>query len=473
VKTYCKYHPLEPSRWSCGQCFTHYCRTCVPTVDEKHKAAKCVHCHKPLRYLGSSNVAQPFWTRIAAFFQYPFAKDPILLMTLCTLLPLLVQGLISGLIIVVALAAILTKYLYSILEKTSEGSLKPPSLATAFQGGGLDLLAQQIFVLVGMILAVGFALKHGGALLGVPVLAFMVLVFPASVMILAVEKSALEAINPLRLMAIMESIGWPYFVLYGHLILVFLSLSIAHEFIFNHFQPSVGLPLVGLSTTYFLMVIFNMLGYLLFQYQYQLGFAADAEENEVIAPTNERFLQAQILAEIDIYLKEGQYERAAALMAQEVRKRPQDLHMLDRLYRLLLAQKDWKKLKEGARPILNMLLNQNRAEEAAQLLKQLFAQGEYAVHDPLLSFHLAQSFLILGEHKLLLKVLKDFHKEHPDFEFLPEAYVLAAKALANGLRDKAKALTYLKFVQTKFPEHVIQHQMAGYLASLEQRGVIQ
>src|SRR5690606_14887047 len=137
-----------------------------------------------------------------------------------------------------------TRYLYGIIEYTAEGKMTPPPLSSAFQSGGLELLVQQLLVLIGMVALQVFVLHSGGPMLGLITLAFLVLVFPASVMVLAVEKSALAAINPIRLMAIVGAIGWPYFVLYGYLILMFLSLGVAQEFILSS-KPYAQLSVTG------------------------------------------------------------------------------------------------------------------------------------------------------------------------------------------------------------------------------------
>ncbi len=471
MKTYCKYHPLAPAHWHCNHCFGHFCRGCVPNAGSR-QAANCPSCQKPLRYLGGSNLAEPFWRRISTFFRYPLAKDPILLILLCTALPLLFQNLIMSLVLTIGLAAIQMRYLYGIIEQTADGKMTPPTLGTAFQGGGLSLLIQQLLVFISMVALEVFALHKGGALFGIIMLAFLVLIFPASVMLLALEKRAVDALNPIRLMGIIGAIGWPYFVLYGYLVLMFLSLGVAQEFIVLHIPETFAFPLLGLTSSYFLIVIFHMLGYLLFQYQYQLGYSADLAEETPLAANTEHGAQVQAAVDIDISLKDGQYGRAVELMVQEMRRRPQDYAMLERLYQLLWALRDWGRLRDMVHPMLRMLLAQNRQEDAVRLIGKLYDEADFELADPLLRFNVAQVAHMIGEHRLVLRLLKDLHKDVPDFEFLPDAYVLMAKTLANALKDRTKALSYLKFVQQRFPDHAIQARLADYFESLRTKGLI-
>lgn len=472
MKTYCGYHPLEPSRWYCGECFGHFCRSCAPTLGDERRGANCPRCQKPLRYLGGSNVAEPFWSRISAFFRYPFAKGPILLFLVCTFGPMLFQGAVMSLVVGLLLAAIQTRYLYSVIETTASGDLNPPPFTASLQGGGLSLLVQQFLIIFGAIFFVIFMLHSAGPMLGLMALAFTLLVMPAAIMILAMERSATAAMNPFRLMAVIGAIGWPYFVLYGYLVLMFLSMGVATEFVIEHFEPILGFPLLGFASTYFMVVIFHMLGYLMYQYQYQLGFSAEAGEQGEGLANSESLNIMKVAAEIDIALKEGEYEKAASLLAQEYRRRPHDLNQLDRLLRLLMALKVNKKLRDFARPGLKMLMGQSRWEESATLLKMLYQEPDFELPDPQLSYDLAQGLYHTSEYKLVLRLLKDLHKRHPDFASIPEAYLLVAKTLANGFKDKARAATYLEFVKRNYPSHAVQDRLAQYAESLKTQGRI-
>src|SRR5690606_5131746 len=118
----------------------------------------------------------------------------------------------------------------------------PPAFSSAFQGGGLSLLLQQFLMLFGAIFFVAFVMHSAGPMVGLMALAFTLLVIPAAVLILAMERSSLAALNPLRQMAVIGAIGWPYFVLYGYLVLMILSLGVVTEFVVTHFEPLLGYP---------------------------------------------------------------------------------------------------------------------------------------------------------------------------------------------------------------------------------------
>lgn len=169
-----------------------------------------------MRYLGDGREVVPFWNRIPAFFQYPLHRAPLLVMSLCTLIPaLLTPGWLSGVIILILVLA-LFKYTYSVINHTAEGRLEPPGLGEAFSGSGFDVAVQQLLVFAILVSLVLAAAHLGGGLLAFLALAFVVLTLPASILVLAMDRQILSAVNPFSLTGIVARIGWPYFVLYGH-----------------------------------------------------------------------------------------------------------------------------------------------------------------------------------------------------------------------------------------------------------------
>ncbi len=82
----------------------------------------------------------------------------------------------------------------------------------------------------------------GGPILMMLAVAFVVLALPASIMVLAMERSVGAAVNPMNLAVLISRIGTPYFLLYGYLILLTL-LGAAQDFAVNHFPC--GWPTAG------------------------------------------------------------------------------------------------------------------------------------------------------------------------------------------------------------------------------------
>lgn len=467
MSSYCDYHPVSPAKWRCRKCLKEYCKACVPDANEQKRQGTCPLCFQGLQYLGAANTAIPFWERLPEFFKFPLNKEPIALIAICTFVPMVITSGLIAFIVSLLLLCVLTKYLYSVLEGTSEGQMQPPTLASAFSGEGMNVLFQQIGVFIIAIFIIGGAQHSGGQLLALIVSAFVILVLPASVIILAMEKSVISAINPLQLTLLISTLGWPYFILYTHILLFFLAMGVGADFLLSHSSPLFAYAGVGFINSYFLMIIFHMLGYVLFQYQEKLGYTAD--EVESLTQANTVANPGRLDADIDLYLKEGDYTRVKQLILDTLKKNRNDPWRLEQLYRLCSTQKDFDSLRPFLIQILDILLVRTQDQEAINLLKHYYkAMPEYALDDPELSFKLAQVAYHLHDYKVIIRLLKDFHKRYGDYVKIPEAYILLAKTLANGLRMKDKAKAYLGYLVKNYPEHDNQPLFQEMLTTVSQ-----
>ncbi len=281
------------------------------------------------------------------------------------------------------------------------------------------------------------------------------------------EEQISDAINPLRLLGFMSSIGWPYLVLYGYLILLVLAQSVALEFVANHFTQSTIYPVSGLISSYFTLVIFHMLGYVVFQYQDRLGYCADIQENNLPATLSVSDKLQRLDADIDIALKEGNYEQARGIISEQVAKFPTHKQRLEQLYKLLTAMHDEKTLVQYAQPLARMFIAENKPEMAAQLLRRVWKQSpDYLMQDIELIFMLCRAFYQSGEYKLVIKMSKDLHHRFENNTKVADCYLLLAKTLANGLQQWSKAGNYLSYVKKSFPEHPVQAHMPDLEAAL-------
>lgn len=436
----------------------------MPDADRQKHLGHCPHCGRLMRYLGAAAQVEPFWNRMPAFFRYPLAGDPLLVILICTLVPMLLNRNLLGLIGSFILLLALFKYTYAVITHTAAGHLKPPPVSVAFTGSGFDIIILQMLVFAMMGGMVFFAARIGGALLAMPALIFLTLALPASIILLANERRVLSAVNPINLLSLMTRIGWPYLVMYVHLILMLLATATLQDFSLNHFSPQVGNALSGLLASYFMLILFHMLGYLQFQYQEVLGYAADlqAQDTQADGPNPDR--SRRIDADIDIYLKEGQYDRVQTLLINQLKKHPQQAHLLERLYLLLRARDDWDNLLKYHVQLLQWMLHRNDQTQMVALLQALRERdGQFALHDPELAYHCAQLLYTSGHYALMLWLLKDFHKRFADYPDIASVYLLAAQALANGLGLWDKASAFLRYVDTRCKTHPAHATAALYL----------
>ena len=470
MKHDCHYHPGDPAKWHCGECQLHYCSRCMPDADTRQRRALCPGCSKAMRYLGAATEVVPFWQRIGAFFQYPFHTDPLIVIAICTLVPIVAPANLIGLIIWVALALALFKYTYAVINRTAEGHLKPPPVAEAFTGSGFSIVILQFLVFVLMGGLIGAAAMIGGPILAMLALAFVVLALPASIMVLAMERSVGAAVNPMNLAVLISRIGTPYFLLYGYLILLTLASGAAQDFAVSHAPLWVAQPLAGFLNSTFTLILFHMLGYLLFQYQEELGFASDIQDAESLADNHQRDRSSRFDADLDMNLKDGNYDRVQSMLKDALKKDRDDPRRLGQLYHLLAARNDTAELYRHHPRLMAWLAQRNDGDGLNGLMEALqTVEPNFQLEDPDLVIECATSLYHRGHFKSALRLLQDFHKRFPNNEQLAPAYLLAAQVLANGLQQWEKASAFLAFIQKRCQTHPLHSQIDTWLEQARNR----
>jgi len=467
---YCRYHPCEHAGWHCLACQRSLCASCVP--NQGLVSAPCPNCQTYLKFTGKASETVPFWQCLSDFFAYPLAPAPLVLITICTLLPALAGDGWTGLFIALFLTCAQTKYMYSVIEATANGELTPPSLGVAFSGGGLLLVLQQICILFAIVGLVFLAATWFGGGWAWVVMVISLTVLPASIMILATEHEISQALDVTRLAGFIRALGWPYFVMYGYILLLLLGMGAAQAFVMEHFRPALAYTFTGFVASYFLLIIFFMMGYVLLQYQHLLGGAL-MDDSPLGLAEKAVLTDKQAYTEIDIALKEGNFELAITALLSLFKRKPHDTHILNRLFRLLLATRKWEMLDKKSAPVLALLLETGRLKEIRQLLRGLYQQRpEFEVRDAQLSLRLAQSLYHAGEYRLLLRILKNFGERFHESDYEADVLELSARTLANGLQNPEKAAQYLRYLQKQFPHKPLAQNVPVLLESLQNIGRI-
>ncbi|PCM42906.1 hypothetical protein [Marinobacter sp. ANT_B65] len=470
MKHDCHYHPGEPAKWHCGECQMHYCTRCMPDADIRRRQALCPRCSKAMRYLGAATEVVPFWNRLGAFFRYPFHSDPLMVIAICTLVPVIAPANLIGILIWLVLALALFKYTYAVINHTAEGHLKPPSVSVAFTGSGFSIVILQLLVFILMGGLVGAAAMLGGPLLMMLALAFVVLALPASIMVLAMERSVGAAVNPMNLAVLISRIGTPYFLLYGYLILLTLASGVAQDFAINQFPFWLSQPLSGFLNSTFTLILFHMLGYLLFQYQEELGFASDIQDESPEVDMQQRDRSTRFDADIDMNLKDGNYDRVLGMLKEALKRHRDDPLRIGQLYQMLIAQNDSAELYQYHPRILGWLADRNDGESIASVLGMLEQEEPgFRLDDPDLTVRCARCLYHRQQFKPTLRLLQDFHKRFPDSEQLAPAYLLVAQTLANGMDQWEKATAFLTFIQKRCVKHPLHEQVPIFLEQAGKR----
>lgn len=433
---YCKYHPLDGATYFCEQCNVHQCDHCV---DDAQLPARCFVCGHNLVSLGSGNQAEPFWRRLPEAFKYPLnasSMSLIVITSIASVLAMLMPFLwILALALYLFAAGALLKYSFTCLERTAMGEMKAPDVMDAYQGG-ISLLLQLVVITIILGLAVGVAAHFLGPAIGGLLGFIAVISFPAILIRFAQTENMLEAMNPFAALSLMGAIGLPYGLLMAFILIMMTSVGLLHEWIGQLF-PAVSYVLQSMVSSYYTLVAFHLMGYMLFQYQDQLGYSARIDEDEE-RPT--RDAADRLAAQIQVLLKEGDYERVVTLYYQAFKQFPNDARFFDQFFELLYTCKKTALMADFGSVYLQFLNRKKRTDKLTPVFKQIrLIAPDFLPGTPALRVQLASLLKQQGDVALAVKLINGMHKQFPDYAELPQAYYLLSTILEQMPNMQAQA----------------------------------
>ncbi len=428
----CKYHPLAPASYRCSHCQMALCEHCVNHGEQGSKA-RCYLCDDDVIDLGASNKAEPFWRRFDAAFRYPMTGPCLTLIAALSLLEALVGQLpvpLVGLVLSLAITGMLLKYSFSCLQNTAAGAMTPPDISAAY-GDGIALVFRLIAIIVVMAAAVFGVNRLLGGGIATLMAVLSVAVLPAVIILFAMTDNVLEAVHPANVLRLILSIGLPYGLLLAIIVMMSSSVAILAQFIGPGFTL-VNQCLNALVANYYLVVTFHLMGYMLFQYQGELGYTA-REHDEDSAPRDHK---ARYLAEIQLRLKEGQFDTVSTLFERALKALPNDNDLHSQYFEFLLAShaalspKVAQRLSGFASRYLRFLNRSHRQDKLLNSYQRVLALlPDYVPNSPQLRLLLATASRHRGDPKRALKLLNGLHRQFPDFEGLVPAYQLMTDIL--------------------------------------------
>lgn len=409
----------------------------------------------------------PFWQRIPSFFLYPLLPPALWLLLGITVAVALLLPTLDALLsvpLVLLLAVLLFIYGYESLDATAHGNAVPPAINDVFRGAGWSLPLKQI----GVLSVFGAFVASGGALAGnVGTLTVSVLVqvlLPASVMVLGVERSFMAAVNPVHLSDRVRAIGWPYLGLLGLLFAQEIALFSAVMAV-AAVVPESTLPLVvgwALVGSYFILMYFHMLGYVVYQYHEELGYTVHVDVDD------DAGMLDQELALYDSLVADGRYEAALVELRSVLEAHPDDSMLHERLFRLAGLSGDTAERSRQADWLVDHWIRKGRVGDAVRIhlecvREQPDFRPERAEHHEILARELRSR----GEIREALRLLAGLHKRFPRHAAVPSAYLLAAEIFMDeaGKPDQARRL--LDYVRRHFPDDPARARADALLRVLE------
>ncbi len=461
----CKYHPEEPSSWNCSHCDIAYCRTCIPgSVDNYRGKPKCPMCNYGLEFLGASNTAEPFWSVPHRFFAYPFQKDTLMVIGLMTLAGWFMTAGLLTLFLSLFLIVGFIRYGLKVVQYYGAGdSIAPPLGDLGAQSGEYIFLKQ-----VGIFVAFGFMVYLAGQVhpAFAAVVAFLLnLMMPASIMTLAQTNELGKAINPLYLTVIILKIGASYLALLLGVFTVSSGPGLILSLVGESLPVGIVLPLLFLMFSYFSLVTYAMMGYVIYEKQAVLGFSVVMDDDEFYLDDDE-FERQQLLATSNIYFHEGRYEEARKLLLEGSDKYRNDMEYNDRLHKLFMILDDRKSLVNHTNFYCESLVKQGFAGKAVTVyLDAQSKEKKFQLDTALASLEVAKLLFQQTKYMQCIILLNGFHKRFPKSKSIAEAYTICARAFSEGLNDDAKAAQLTAFVKKLRAQEATKKQSAAATSS--------
>lgn len=422
---YCHYHPAAPATNFCPKCKTTTCESCVNYSERKRKNL-CYVCNNPTDSLGASYNAQPFWRRLDKSFRYPLNTQSLIIIIGVAVLSSFITYLPLGWFMFLAITGGFYKYAFACLENSAWGNFKEVDLNEAFEGG-IALLFQLIAIVVGMAAMVIGAGYLGGEKLALIVGLFFAIGYPAILINFALTKSISEALNPSGIIRLISATGLAY-----GLLLVFIFIMIASVGVISQVLSSIphfaSFILESAISNYYTLVAFHIMGYMIFQYQGKLGFTAEEDYGEETEQLDEK---TKVLNQINIWVKEGNAEKALELYNNLVEKYPNDIEIYNDCYRLLIETKNTERLVRFSSWYFDILLKSQNPQRASHVFKEVSTLKSGFIPEKVKHRHLiAEQRLKKDDYMAVVKLLNGIHKVDPDYKKLGDCYSLLVEALS-------------------------------------------
>jgi len=408
----------------------------------------------------------PFWQRLPLFFRYPLHIEPLLYMlvlALATLLGFLVPlpMPLDHLVVHFGVWLAFIRYAYKTLDQTAQGLLTPDQhqLHEDKERANLPYKQFAIFMVVAFVL--GFAARAGGLVFGA-VLIFSVLSLPASIMILAITRSFRAGLNPLAAVGMMRTIGMPYLGLCAFLFLLSASEQALQMILMPRLPGWMLLPAMNFVTMYFTLIMFNLMGYVVYQFHHLLGVQVSSAAASNGKPADESS------DPIGRLIADGQIAEALNLAYEAQRTAPDEIAPNSRYHKLLALAGQGDRLLAHSKRYLTLLLQKNRGAEALDLFRAMQQRdAAYAPEQPGQLLRLAEAARHRREYAVALDLIRGFDKRFPNHADIPAVYLFGARVLCENLHNDASARQILKALLKRYPDHPAGAEAKQLLAVLD------
>lgn len=405
----------------------------------------------------------PFWERLPSIMLYPAhasAMATIVLLALGRLIFLLpFVSIIAQLLLVVAMY----KYCFECLRSSADGYVEPPGMGSS-DGSSLGWKLIGLILILMVVALIVMAKLGPGA--GVILLLFLGIALPGAIMTLAMEESLVEALNPLKWIAIMTGVGWPYLAVVGLCLVIAFSEGYATQAVHSLLPLPVALVVIGIISNYALVMTFHLMGYLLYQYHEELGFVPAATPLE--RPVANVDPMHAALDEVGALVRDGKLEEATERTRALLRGHGAGQAVHAQYRKLLRAAGNKSELLEHGRDFIVSLIDREDDRAAVELLRECQAiDPSFAPPTALQVTKLAHMASRQNQPQAALLLVKDFHERFPNSQYVAANYLLAAELLHEHAGKDEEACALLQYLKQTVPNDPLMAEIDAKLQAIE------
>lgn len=451
ANTHCKFHPTVDAAHRCDLCGVSFCNECTNdpiqsrASDQQHR---CFICEGSLITTGEVRSIEPFWRVLDKIYRYPFTRPSSIAVILIT--AVLSALFKNSLLLLLVPSIMIIHYCFACLRETAQGSMRAPDFEQSLSGS----IAPIFYVYIAMIIAAFLTFTVTGMLgeaFGVLFGLFCITVLPASVIVIAITEKLFPALAPDRLIGIVMKTGSAYFVMIAFVLIMTSSVALLTAFMGESALSGVGLFIQSMISNYYAIVMFHIMGYLVYQYHEALDFSPKmaSHTTQVRSPEQRRN------ANIEVLIKAGKYGKAFKLCQQQARAEG-NLWQWSRGFKVACAGANKKELEEYTTHYFKLLESQRRADELADayvLAKR--AQPSLEIKDTDLALKVAEELDNIGRPKYVVVLLRELHKHCKDRSKLKEAFTRLAAAYGAIPGEEKSAIFYAQQAKNMDTPHAV------------------
>ena len=281
---------------------------------------------------------------------------------------------------------------------------------------------------------------------------------------LIVSNSLFAAVNPVVFVKMAWRIGWAYLLMCLFLAFLLFAPAALGHYIIKFFPDSSHLFFVSLAQSYYSIVTYHLMGYVMLQYHEEIGWTP--EYDEVLSNDEMRSEKKpgdDIINRIDMFIKDGNIDHAITFIQGEVGTDIDDLNISERYYKLLKIRQDNPKIVEHGKSYLDLLIKEKEWDKACQVYSDCLSVDNKFIPSSSSLFRIGGLLNEKGNPKGAIDAYNRFVKSDPQNPLAPKAYFLSANILNEKLNLPQKAARILNAVIKKYPDNDIVPHVESYL----------